>query len=212
MRATLVGAGAGETLRDILSRIGAPALAVFLAPGPGFAIRLASGQATIEPVTEPGTGTGLQFRVAGTGIHAAVAIEYSAALGTAIQTVTLTNTAPVPSPPIRELHAFSLPLEVRARHAPRACGFGGGSTHGYYPPRAYREEEVCFGEARRWEWDQPSFGRWITGRRSYILETEPGGRSASPNLCLMQTGWSPQPASTASSGSAAGAPAGEIGR
>ncbi|MBI3970478.1 MAG: alpha-galactosidase [Chloroflexi bacterium] len=195
MRAQLNKAEAGATLRDVLAAIGPVELAGFLREGPGFDVRFASppgspvgvpASATIEPVD----GVPGRYRVGASGIVADVAIEYSRELGAAVQQVTLTNESAVPSPPIRDLHAWAVPLEVFARNAPRACGFGGGQTHGFYPPRAYREEEVCFGEARRWEPVNPSFTRWITGRRTYILENEPGGRSSNPNLPLMQAGWS----------------------
>ncbi|MGH2370601.1 MAG: hypothetical protein ACRDI2_20690, partial [Chloroflexota bacterium] len=184
-RAQLTTARTGETLSDVLARIGPAEIAPFLPAGPGFGVRLADGAAAVERLP----GTGASFRVGDTGIVAQVAIEYAPDLGAAVQQVTLANEGSEPSPPLRELHAFALPLDVYPRHAPRACGLGGGLTHGYYPPRAYREEEVCFGEARRWEPQAPSFTRWITGRRAYILENEPGGRSSNPYLPLMVTGW-----------------------
>jgi alpha-galactosidase len=199
MRAELTRAKTGETLRDVLARIGPEEIRPFLRDAPGFDVRFATGagagpgsavSATIRPLDTLGPDEhGTRYQVGDTGIVADVAIEYAADLAIAVQTVTLTNQGREPSPPIRELHAFAIPLDVYARHAPRACGFGGGLTHGYYPPRAYREEEVCFGQARTWEPRDPSFTRWITGRRSYILENEAGGRSSHPYLCLMQAGW-----------------------
>jgi alpha-galactosidase len=183
----LTTAEPGETVRDVLARIGPPEVAPFLAEGPGFDVRLAQGEAGLAR-TRQADGRAC-YRLDGTDVVARVAVDFAATLGVAVQQVTLSNEGDGPSPPIRELHAFALPLGVYARHAPRACGLGGGQTNGFYPPRAYREEEVCFGEARPWEPVHPSFTRWNTGRRTFLLASEPGGRSSNPNLPLLQASW-----------------------
>jgi alpha-galactosidase len=78
---------------------------------------------------------------------------------------------------------------VRLRNAPCASGFGGGLTDGFYPPRAYREETVCFGKAREWDPENPSFTRWWVAQRFYTLSSGPDGRSSNPHLPLMQAHW-----------------------
>jgi alpha-galactosidase len=187
MRAPFDPAGPGETIRDVLVRIGPPEVTPFLLEGPGFGLQHSRGAAELERLAADGSGP--RYRLTDTAVFARAEVECSARLGAAVQRVTLTNEGATPSPPLRELHAFALPLAVLLRHAPRACGLGGGQTQGIYPPRAYREEEVCFGEARRWEPVNPSPTRWITGRRTYLLESEPGGRSSNPYLPLMLAGW-----------------------
>src|SRR5262245_55702429 len=117
MRARLDPAGPGETLRDTLVRIGPPEVAPFLLDGPGFGLRLSDGAAEVERIAADGAGP--RYRLAGTAVLARAAVEYSAPLGTAVQQVTLTNEGAMPSPPLRELHAFALPLAVLLRHAPR---------------------------------------------------------------------------------------------
>jgi alpha-galactosidase len=125
----------------------------------------------------------------GTGLVGEVEIESDDGLGVAVQSVTVTNESSRPSPPIREIDAFWLPLEVFARDCPRAGGFGGGLTDGFYPPRAYRPEAVSFGEARRWLPASRGFHRWWTGKGRYELESIDSGRSSNPNLPVMWAGW-----------------------
>ncbi len=185
MRKQLEKAGSGETLRDVLARIGPTELAPFLREGAGFEIQVNAPNVKMERIG----GSGLRYRFTETGLVAEVAVEFSAELGTAVQAVTLTNEGQAPTPPLRALHAFYLPLEVKVKDAPYACGFGGGLTNGYYPPRAYRPEEVSFGKARPWEPDNPGFTRWWVAQRFYTLSSGPDGRSANPNLPLMLVGW-----------------------
>lgn len=175
----------GEALPEALARIGPPGLGAFLEAGAGFRIVLAGGGAAPEPAPD---GPG-RYRLGGTGLVAEVTVTVAAELGVAVQSVTLTNERSAASPEIDLLDAFRLPLTVRLKDCPRACGFGGGTTDGFYPPRAYREEEVCFGQARPWEPARSSFTRWWTGKRWYTLTSGPDGRSSNPNLPLMQVGW-----------------------
>ncbi|MFQ5808142.1 MAG: glycoside hydrolase family 36 protein [Armatimonadota bacterium] len=185
MRKQLEPAQQGQTLRDVLGRIGPPELAPFLRADPGFRIRAEGSDDGIVRVT----GDRLRYRLAGTEVSCDIAIELSPELGIAVQSATITNEGRRPSPPIRELHAFHLPLDVLVQHCPRAGGFGGGLTHGFYPPQAYRPEEVCFGQSREWEPTDPSFTRWWTGKRVYFLASGPDGRSSNPSLPLMHIGW-----------------------
>ncbi len=184
MRRRLEPARKGETLSEALARIGPAEAAPFLREGPGFRLEL-----SVEHSAERIEGEGTQFRLAGTGLVATVEIELSEELGVAVQTVTLTNEGGEPSPRFREIDALNLPLEVRARDCPRASGFGGGLTDGFYPPRAYRPEEVTFGEARDWAPAAGDFHRWWTGKGVYRIESNEAGRSSVPNLPVMSVGW-----------------------
>ncbi len=184
MRKPLQPARDGETLAAVLSRIGPASMGRSLADGPGFRIATADGDATIERTDRPG-----RFTVAGTGLTAEVRLDCSAAHGVAVQSVTLTNTGDAPSPAIREVEAFCLPLAVTASDEPWACGFGGGVTDGFYPPRAYRPEPVCFGKARDWVPRTLGWHRWWTGKAVYALRSSPEGRSSNPNLPVMFAGW-----------------------
>ena len=177
-------ASAGETLRDVLVRIGPGALAAHLKEGDGFRIGVASVQAWPRQEGPPG-----RYRIEGTDLVAEVAIEVASEYGVAVQTVTLTNEGSEPSPAINELEALMLPLAIRLKDRPTARGFGGGVTDGFYPPGAYREEQVCFGAARSWDPTDTRFSRWWTTKRWYTLTSGPQGRSSSRHLPLMQVMW-----------------------
>jgi alpha-galactosidase len=120
---------------------------------------------------------------------AELAIEYDEELGLAVQQVTLINTGDEPTPPIRDVNAFYLPLNLDVGDLPYAYSYGGGLTDGIYPPRAYREERVSFGKARDWSPPAPTFTRWWVAQPFYTLSSEEGGRSAVPHLPLMLVGW-----------------------
>ena len=160
----------GETLREVLLRMGPAAMRPYLKETPGYRLIF-------------------QQSGAAANLAADVSIELSHEHGVAVQTVTLTNEGSEPSPPIREMDAFFLPLTVAVRDRPRACGFGGGLTDGFYPPRAYREEEVSFGKARTWIPAERRFSRWWCGKGVFSLSSGPTGRSSNPNLPIMQVGW-----------------------
>lgn len=192
MRRQLDRAQPGETLRDALARIGPDELAPFLKDAAGFRLDVPGADSTPRPI--PGEGT--RFRLGETGLVADVEIEFSQELAAAVQSVTITNESPSPCPPIGRLDAFLLPLDVAARDCPRACGFGGGLTDGFYPPRAYRAEQVGFGEAREWT-PGGGFHRWWTGKGRYELESIESGRSSNPNLPVMFVGWGPAPGTLA---------------
>jgi len=175
----------GATLAGVLSRIGPAEIGEFLSNGSGFRVALSGVETRIEP---SGEASG-RYRIAGTDLVADVAIECSEPHGVAVQTVSLTNTGPAPNPPIRETDAFHLPLAVTVRHMPWARGFGGGLTDGFYPPRAYRPEAVCFGKARDWVPGCGGFPRWWTGKGVYALSSGPTGRSSNPDLPVLFAGW-----------------------
>ncbi len=185
MRDALEQVAPGLALQDVLARIGPPGMGEFLKEGAGFRLLFQALEAGPERMPDqPG-----RYSFEGTGLVADVKIEMSAALGVAVQSVTLTNPGAGPAPPIREIDAFHLPLTVVARRRPRACGFGGGLTDGFYPPRAYRPEEVCFGQGRDWLPAESTFNRWWTGKHTYTLESGADGRSSNPNLPLMVVSW-----------------------
>ena len=171
MRGQLEPARPGETLRDVLARIGPAEIGAFLKDGPGFRLHLEGREAAVQRTNEQAS----EFRLAGTGLVCRVEVELCADLGLAVQSVTMTNESSDPSPPIREIDAFHLPLEVTAGDCPRAGGFGGGLTDGFYPPRSYRPEEVTFGEARQWVPAERTFHRWWVGKGRYELESVEAG-------------------------------------
>ncbi len=173
MKRQLRPARSGETLRDLLARIGPPGFGRFLKPGPSYRLH------------QDGPGAAAE----GSALAARVQLEVDEQLGVVVQTVTVTNESPQPSPPIREIDAFFVPLEVCSRDCPRAGSFGGGLTDGFYPPRAYRPEEVTFGEARQWLPASGGFHRWWTGKGLYRLESIESGRSSNPNLPILWAGW-----------------------
>ncbi len=184
MRKQLQPAHEGETLAGVLSRIGPRSAGNPLAWDPGFRLVLAEGEDRIEAADGPG-----RYAVPGTGLVADVQVECSPEHGVAAQSVTLTNTGNAPSPRIREVEAFYLPLGVTVGDEPWACGFGGGLTDGFYPPRAYRPERVCFGKARDWLPRTIGFHRWWVGKGTYTLRSSPEGRSSNPNLPVLFAGW-----------------------
>lgn len=174
-----------ETLRDVLASLGPSALASLLEEGPGFRVVTGKPDAKLEREE----GDAVRYRLTGTGVVAQVAIERSPELGVAVQRVSLTNEGPEPSVPIRELDAFFLQSSVIVGDRPWACGFGGGLTDGFYPPRAYRPEYVTFGKALDRVPAGTGFTRWWTGRGHYELTSGPTGRSSNPNLPVMLVGW-----------------------
>ena len=169
----------------LLRRIGPVGLAGGLGDGPGFRVRFVGqeSQQTV-PVHEPA-----RQRFSGCDLIAEVSLEFDEALGVSVRQVTLTNTGSEPTPPIRDLNAFYLPLKLDVGDQPFACSLGGGLTEGIYPPHAYRPERVCFGKARDWTPPNPSFTHWWVAQPFYVLESEPGGRSAVPYLPLILVGW-----------------------
>ena len=184
MRGHFEQAGAGETLSHVLAGL-QPGLGEYLAGGDGFRIGVASPGAWPEAIEgQPG-----RYRIKGTDIVAEASIEIAADYGVAIQSVTLTNEGAVPSPAINELEAFFLPLAVRLADQPVARSLGGGKTEGFYPPGAYREEEVCFGAARQWDPESTKFSRWWTTKRRYTIHSGPRGRSSSTHVPILQVGW-----------------------
>ena len=179
----LEAAAAGQTLRDVLVRLGPGEFAGALKTGNGF--RIGIGGAGPEWIGE-GAGRG---RIKGSDIVAEVAIEVAAEYGVALQTVTLTNEGAEPSPAIDELEVLHLPLTIRLKDCPRARGIGGGKTDGFYPPAAYREELVSFGAGRSWDPTDTKFSRWWTTKRWYTLHSGPEGRSSSVHLPVIQVAW-----------------------
>jgi len=185
MRKRLEPVRSGLTLCDVLTQAGPSAMGSFLVQGPGFRIAVGQPGAGLEQIPQRPDC----YRVAGTGIVARVRMECSQELGVVVQGVTLTNEGAGPAPSMRELDACSLGLSVTPGDRPWACGFGGGLTDGFYPPRAYRPEYVTFGKARAWTPVEPSFTRWWTGKGQYELTSGPTGRSSNPNLPIMLAGW-----------------------
>ena len=175
----------GETLGEALGRMGPAEIAPFLRESPGFRLHFEGREAAAER-TNPQAA---EFRLAGTALVCRVEIELCGDLGVAVQAVTITNESAEPSPPIREIDAFFVPLEVHAADCPRAGSFGGGLTDGFYPPRAYRPEEVSFGEARQWVPASRGFHRWWVGKGRYEIESIEAGRSSNPNLPVMWACW-----------------------
>jgi alpha-galactosidase len=183
MRDELERAPTDSDLNRILKRVGPTALAGFLREGSGFFIRMGREDVEAEPV-DAGT-----YRLAGTDIFVERSLRFSERLGVAEQRLAVTNKGKDSSPPIQRLDAFYIPLTVKVKDAPRAFSTGGGATDGFYPPKAYREDDVRFGLARSWEPDNPSFTRWWVARRFYRIASGEGGWSSSVYLPLLQFGW-----------------------
>ena len=185
MRRQLKEAMPGETLRDVLGRIGPARMAGSLREGPGFRLEVDAPDAAPQRTG----GQAAEFRLGRTGLVARARIELREELGAAVQEVTITNESAETCPAIQRIDAFFLPLEVAAGNCPRAGSFGGGLTDGFYPPRAYRPEEVGFGEARQWLPASRGFHRWWTGKGVYQIESIESGRSSNPNLPVMWATW-----------------------
>jgi alpha-galactosidase len=200
MREQLEQAQAGEQLGEALARIGPDGFQRFVNPGPGFLIQMDKPEAQLERLEgQPG-----RYRFAGTDLVALVRLEVSKRLQAVVQQVTLTNEGSQPSAAIRSIAAFHLPFEVLVKDEPLATGYGGGLTDGYYPPRAYREEAVHFGQARQWEPENPTFTRWWVGKRLFRLANDENGWSANPYLPLIIAAWNAGPAGRSGSQSQAG--------
>jgi alpha-galactosidase len=185
MRKPLRRAGAGETLQQVVSRLGPEGVGAFFRDGAGFDLRIAGVETSLERTSEEPA----RFRLGGTGLIATVEIEVAEELGVAVQAVTITNDSGEPSAPLWEIDAFCLPLNITVGDRPFACGYGGGLTDGFYPPKAYRPEAVTFGEARQWRPASRGFHRWWVGKGVYRLASIEAGRSSVPNIPLMQAGW-----------------------
>ena len=185
VRRQLETVGSDRSLIDVLVGMGPEALGEFLPAGPGFRIR-AGGQ---DLPAERMDGPGRRYRLGATGLVADVAVEADADLAAAVQAVTLTNEGPEPSPPIQLLDAMFLATRVRLAHTPEARRVGGGLTDGFYPPGAYRVEDISFGKARDWDPTDTAFNRWWTTKRRVTLESSPEGRSSNPHLPLMPFAW-----------------------
>jgi len=185
VRRQLQQVGSDRTLIDVLVGMGPEGLAEFLPAGPGFRIR-AGGQ---DLPAERMDGPGRRFRLGATGLVAEVAVEADADLAAAVQAVTLTNEGAAPSPPINLLDAMFLATRVRLADLPEARSVGGGLTDGFYPPGAYRVQDISFGKARPWNPSNDSFSSWWTTKRRVTIESSPAGRSSNPHLPLMLFGW-----------------------
>ena len=185
MRKQMEQARADQTLRDVLVEMGPAGLGELVQTGCGFRVRAVGEDLRAEALPEHPR----RYRLVGTDLAAEVGIEFCGELGAAVQAVTLTNEGDEPSPPINLLDAVLLWLNVRVRHDSWACGFGGGLTDGFYPPAAYRPEEVTFGKLRNWNPAKSCFARWWTSKRGLTLGSGPTGRSSNPHLPLMHFGW-----------------------
>ena len=155
MRKQLEPVGQDQTLTDVLAQVGPPGLGAFLQAGAGFRVRLGGVDARAQRADG-----GRRYRLSGTDLVADVAIEVVGELGVAVQSVSLTNEGGERSPEIELLEPMFLPLTVRLKDCPVACGFGGGLTDGFYPPGAYRQQRVSFGKARDWDPTDSDFHRW----------------------------------------------------
>ncbi|MHC4715820.1 MAG: alpha-galactosidase [Planctomycetota bacterium] len=185
MRRQLEAVESGKDLRDVIVEMGPKGIGDFLKAGAGFRVRAAGKDLTAEPIG----GDARRYRLSGTDMVAEVGLEVGPDLAVAVQSVTLTNEGAQPAPPINLLDAMFLATRVRLKDLPRACGFGGGLTDGFYPPAAYRPEELVFGKGRDWDPADSAFHRWWTTKRRFTLESGPTGRSSNPHLPLMHFAW-----------------------
>ena len=186
-RQALIQAGSDRTLRDVFARIGPRGLACAVRPSRGFGVRTCGDGAPRRVAGRPS-----RYGLPGTRIVADVGLEFSPSLRVAAQTVTLTNTGRRPSPPLNDLRAVEIPFDVSLRDDPYACGFGGMAgmeNTGFYPPPAYRLEEVRFGHAVPDDAVAMNPLRWWSGRRHYELQSGADGRACTPHLPLALFGW-----------------------
>jgi alpha-galactosidase len=128
---------------------------------------------------------------AGREIKISVNRELSKELKAIRQSLYLVNTKKKISSPINSLKILDLPLNVTLKNDPYAVGFGsmaGMGNTGYYPPPAYRVQEVFFGEKAKGDVNM-SPTRWWSGHRYFELKSGVDGSHGSGNLPIMLFGW-----------------------
>jgi hypothetical protein len=205
MRRELRKAEIHKTMRDMLIELGPASMATYLregpgrtgssprAPGrdlpgklsPGFMLQIDRETAEVEEVSDHEK----RYRIKGTRIAVGVEIEYSNELATLVQSVTLTNEGKEASGPISSLYCFHIPLNVRVKDRPVVMSVGGGSTKGFYPSPAYREELISFGYPMEWEDPSPTFTRWWMAQRFYKMTSGDEARSSSDYCPVLLSGW-----------------------
>ena len=188
MRQQLEPVPAGTSLNELIEQLGPAGIAQQLRESAGFRIQIERKDAAITAIPgRPGA-----YSVGDSGIEAQVSLAFSAELQTFAQSVILTNTAGEPSAPITRVDVFDIPLEVRVADRLEAMAIGGGTTHGYYPTPAYREEHITFGKPLQWEDPKPSFTRYWVARRFYRVKSDATSLSSVERWPVMLTGWEGQ--------------------
>jgi alpha-galactosidase len=160
-------------LRDQLEGILVDAVRRAMDDGPGW--RVESGG---EPLHWDDVGGPLRrddharWSVAhASGVRADVALGLDRSAGAATLQVTLRNPTDRPSIPLSAVKPVALGWSDLPREAIRVRAVGGGLTHAYYPPGAYRENAVVFRRGH--------------GER-FRIESGPDGRSSNRDLPFLQ--------------------------
>ncbi|MBI1926868.1 alpha-galactosidase [Candidatus Poribacteria bacterium] len=118
------------------------------------------------------------YRLGETDLLAKVKVETDGVHRVMVQTIELINSGEAPLPPLQQLSTLSVPLGLGPRGRPQLHWIGGGLTHSFYPPLAYRENTLSFGyplpDARG---------------RGYITTSGPDGRTSNQDLPILQVNW-----------------------
>lgn len=183
MKKQLKKAKAGSTLRELARTVGPDGLADFLRESTGMALSL-DGK-SVRPTQVDGN----RYAFGESGIEATIELSIAEGLGTVVQKVRLVNTGPATSPIINRIDVVDLPLTVRTKDRIKALSIGGGTTNGFYPTPAYREEIVDFGTPREWEDPEPSFTRWWVAQRFYRVQSGSDSLSSVEKWPVLVTGW-----------------------
>ena len=185
MRRELEKAPAGATLLELIEKLGPEGMTKQFRRSLGFGFQVDKKDAEISAADgRPGV-----YTVGEGGIEAEVSLSFSSELKTIVQSIAITNTGDTPSAPITRLDAIKAPLEVRVKDRLQVLTIGGGTTHGYYPTAAYREERLTFGKPLQWEDPEPTFTRYWVAQRIFKISSGEKSLSSVDKWPVFLTGW-----------------------
>lgn len=147
-----------------------------LGDGPYFSV-ISSGKPLIPTLVESDRDR-QTYRLGETPLLAKVKIEVQPQHRVAVQSVELSNQGEKTSPPLQQILTLYLPLLLGSGGRPQLHWVGGGLTHDFYPPLAYRENILSFG------YPMP----YARGR-AYAIASGPDGRSSNQELPILQVNW-----------------------